>query len=154
MTPIVYKFKNDPSKKVQDEALMTLLYFGEKGIDRLRDIFKGRKYNYSQLFTISKAVTTKPNQANVDFLLRIYLELDKKEREIVAKNIVNASSNLVDPIIKELLKSDDYLLRIGALRSVSTIENSTLWSEVENIAKNDPVEVVRVNAKKFLDLKK
>ncbi|HOV12824.1 MAG TPA: hypothetical protein PK771_00915 [Spirochaetota bacterium] len=154
LTPIVYKFRNDPSKKVQDEALMTLLYFGEKGIDCLKDFFKGKKYNSSQIFTISKAVAQKPNQAGVDYLLKIYLELDKKDREVVARNIVNSSSNLVDPIIKELLRSSDYLIRIGAIKSVYTIEKSTLWEDVENIAKNDPVETVKINARRFLDMRK
>jgi len=154
LTPIVYKFRNDPSKKVQDEALMTLTYFGEKGIDILRDFFVGKKYNSNQIFIISKAVTLKPNPKSVEYLLRIYLDLDKKDKDVVAKNIVNSSSNLVDPIVKELLKSQDYLVRIGAIKAVYTIENSSLWSDVEDISKNDPIESVKMNAKRFLDLKK
>jgi HEAT repeat protein len=154
MPVLIYKYKNDPSKKVQQEALFTLVYFGINGIDKIKQIMKGKKYSQDQLNIISIAVSKKPREDTVNYLLELYNSAEKKDKEIIARNIINATSNKVDPIIKLLLSSEDYQIRIGGIKAVYQIENSSLWNIVEDISKNDKVEIVKVNAKKYLNLKK
>ncbi|OHD07287.1 MAG: hypothetical protein A2086_05460 [Spirochaetes bacterium GWD1_27_9] len=150
---LFYKFKQDPSKKVQEEALSSLILFDEKGIERIKDFMKGKKYNYTHIGIISAAVAKKPTVYCVAYLIGIYQSTDKSGKDIIARNVVSAKDNKIDPIIKELLGSEDYLIRIGALKAVYQIENSTLWETVEAISKNDPINAVKLNAKRFLDLR-
>jgi len=149
---VVYKLKNDPSQKVREEAFTTLLCLGSKGIEKIKEIYHGKKFSHSNLTIMSRSVAMKPDSENVQFLLDIYGSADKREREIIAKNIVAAKSNLVDPIISLILESDDYLIRLGGLKAVYNIENSSLWGKVENIANNDKMETVRRNAKRYLEM--
>ncbi len=148
---VLYKMKNDPSPKVKEEAFATLLCLGNSGIEEIKKLYSDKRFSASNINVISRSVAAKPDSDNVPFLLDIYMRGDKKEREQIAKNIVGSRSNLVDPIISELLKSEDYLIRLGGLKAVANIENSSLWGEVEDIASNDKVQVVKTNAQKYLE---
>ncbi len=151
---LMYKFKNDPSDMVKKEAFVSLIYLEPNGINEIKNFIKDKKYDESQLYVISEAVMKKTTAFNVDYLNKIFDDTDKKGKDIIAKNVVKGDSNLLDPIIKKLLSSEDHLVRMGAIRAVYNIKNSTLWPDVKNISENDPVEAVRNIAKKYLSLKK
>ena len=151
---LLYKYNNDPSSVVKNEAISSLLYLGSYGINALQDYMKNKKYDSSKLYIISLAVVRKPDNLNVQFLCSLYEKADKKDKDIIAKNVVKGKSNLLDPIIKLLLHSDEALIRIGAVKAVYDIEKSTLWNEVNSMSENDKSPEVKKMAKKVLELKK
>ena len=145
---LIYKFQNDPSVNVKKEALQSLIYMGNAGINALKNFMKDKDYTEFNLFAISDAVRNKPDTNNVNFLLSLYQNANDKKKEVIAKNIIHSTSNLVDPIIKKLLESENYTLRINAIKTIYQIKDSTLWNEVKNISENDKSDIVKKTAKK------
>ena len=74
----------------------------------------------------------------------------KTGKEIIAKNIVKSQSNLIDPLINELLSSPDYLIRLGAINAILSITDTTLESRLKEISENDTVATVKKTASKVL----
>lgn len=148
-----YKFGKDPDNNVRYEAIKTLITLGDPGLKAARELERQKKFSMFALAAVAEAVKEKPDLMNVSYLIELYRGTDKKGKETIARVIVRSKSNMVDPIIKVLLQSEDYLIRIGALKAVQSIENSTLWPEVKSIADSDPVKTVRKSAKKYLELK-
>lgn len=151
---LYYKFKNDPSMKVQNEALKSLTYLGNNGINIIKNYIKDNKFNDVQLYVISDAISSKPDDLNVNFLISIYDPLTDKKKEIIAKNVVKATSNKIDPMLIKLLKSNDQFVKVSAIRTVFNLKDSTLWNTVKELSENDPSELVKKTAKFYLDLKK
>jgi len=151
---LLYKYKNDPSANVKNEALSSLLYLGPNGITALRNYYKDKKYTPSDCFVISLAVMNKPDTDNINFLIELYDNVDKKNKEIIAKNVVRGNSNKLDPIVKKLLESEDHWIRIGAIKAVYQIIDSSLWGYIQKMAENDPNDSVKKVAKDYLGLKK
>ncbi len=151
---LFYKFKNDPSMKVQNEALKSLTYLGNNGIIIIKNFMKENKLNDVQLYVISDAIAYKPDDVNVNFLISIYDSLDDKKKEIIAKNVVKGTSNKIDPIIIKLLGSKDPYVKLNAIRTVYNIKDSSLWNIVKQLSENDPSESVKKTAKFYLDLRK
>ncbi len=151
---LYYKFKNDPSMKVQNEALKSLTYLGNNGIIIIKNFMKENKLNDVQLYVISDAIAYKPDDVNVNFLISIYDSLDDKKKEIIAKNVVKGTSNKIDPIIIKLLGSKDPYVKLNAIRTVYNIKDSSLWNIVKQLSENDPSESVKKTAKFYLDLRK
>ena len=149
----LYKFKKDPSGGVKKEALSSLIDLGNTGINALKEYMKDKKYSPVNLYVISDAVRKKPTELNVQFIISLYESSDKKERDLIAKNVINGDSNKLDPIINKLLKSEDYLVRIGAIKAVYKIKDSSLWGIVEALSKNDSSEIVKKTARKYLGLR-
>ncbi len=150
---LTYKFQNDPSELVRKEATETLIGFGGPGINAIKDAMKDSKYSSLIVYNISQAVAQKPSVESVNFLLSIYDKADKDNRDIMAKNIVTGDSNLLDPAISKLLDSTDYLIRLGALKAVYGIKNTTLWPRVKTMSEKDGSDAVKNYAKKILALK-
>jgi HEAT repeat protein len=148
----LYKFEKDPESSVKVEALKSLVLLGKPGIDGLKRFMKERKYTPANLAAIARTVSTDPSDENVAFLVELYKDADKKGKETIARQMTVATDNKVDPVVKLILGSDDYLIRIGALKIVYSIKASTLWSDVRDIADNDSVEVVRRNAKHYIEM--
>ena len=155
---LLYKSTRDPENKIKNEALKSLVYLGPQGITAIKNQMKNKKHSQTSLYVISSAVAAKPSQESVQFLLSLYKtavkDNDKGKIETIAKNVVKGDDNKLDPIIAMLLESDDYLIRIGAIMSIYRIKKSSLWLKVKELSENDPIKQVKLNAKKFLDLKK
>ena len=151
---LLYKFKNDPSTYVKKEALSSLVHLGNPGINSLKIYMKDKEYTNFNLNTISEAMAKKPNIEGVQFLVSLYKSADEKQKELITKTLISGTSNILDPIIKILFNSNNYLIRIGALKIVYNIKKSSLWNIVIGISKNDPSNIVKKIALKYLDLKK
>jgi hypothetical protein len=151
---VLYKFKNDPSMKVRNEALVTLVNLGQKGIDAVKDTLKGQKLSESMLAYLCDSVAKKPNAKSVEYLVNLFNVGDKNQKDLIVKYSTNAVSNLSDPLILLFLNSDNYLHRIYGIKLAYQVQNSTLLTKIGDIAANDKVQMVRDNAKKILDMKK
>lgn len=150
---LMYKIKNDPEKKIRNEALSTLVQLGTTGIDKIKTTFKPEELKNDQLAAITSSIVKNPTSEGVNFLLDLINSGDKDKIKVIAQNLASAKSNLLDPILEVLLKSDEYSYRLGAINLVFKIENTGLWPVVKEISENDPVKNVRKHAKKILDLK-
>ncbi len=151
---ITYKFANDPSVKVKTQALESLLSFGQPGVTVVKERIKEKDLNDNTVYQISNAVAKNPNPESVAYLTEIYNRVDKKKKEIISKSVVRSSSSFIDPFIRILFGSEDYLIRIGAIRAVTMIKDTTLWDDLVKISESDPVEIVRKNAKNILSYRK
>ena len=78
---------------------------------------------------------------------------DKKLIEAVANKIIYCESNLADPIIDQMLDSEEYLIRMGAIKGIANMKDSTLIPRLQSIAENDSVKAVQDYAKKVLVIK-
>ena len=151
---LIYKLKNDPESNVRNEALLTLVNLGAQGIDAVKDSYKKAKIPDGMLAYMCSSVTKKPDAAAVDYLVDLYKNGDKKYRDLIVKYSSNATSNLVDPLVRLFLDSTDYIHRINGIKIANQIESSALWDRIKEISDNDKVKLVRDNAKRFLDLRK
>lgn len=150
---LLYKYKNDPAPIVKKEALKSLVALGDSGIKLLKEHIGQNKIFPNDLFVISEITAMEPNDSNVSYLEELYEKSDDNEKEIIARGLTNCKNKKLDPIIKKILFSNNYLLRLGALRIIFNIKDSNLWTDVENISKNDTLEIVKNAAKKYLELR-
>jgi len=150
---LLYKAKNDPSESIRNQALTSLIQIGNAGINELKDAMKGKDFSDNDLHVMSLAVVNKPDASGVDFILSLYDKLEKKKKDIIAKNIITGTSNLLDRITALLLKSDDPLVRINALKTVFQTKDSSLWPEVNEISEKDSNDNVKKIAKGYLELR-
>jgi HEAT repeat protein len=151
---LLYKFKNDPSTKVKYEALRSLVYLGSEGITSIKNYMGKKKLQNEDIYIISEAVAKKPNNINVEFLNNIYENSEEKQKDIIAKNIINGTSNKLDPIIDKLLKSKNQYVRVNAIKTIFNIKDSSLWNKVKELSQNDPSSLVKKMAKYYLEIKK
>lgn len=150
---LVFKFKKDSSPKVRRAALQTLLEYGEIGVKEVKDFYKNTKMTDPVLADIASIVSNSPNDDNVKYLVELYNEANDKGKEAIAKAIGFPKSNKIDPIVKLMLESKNYLIRMGGIKALTLIKDTTLWDIIIDISKNDKVEVVRKYAQKLLDLR-
>lgn len=151
---LFYKFKNDSSELVRKEALKSLVYMKELGINMIKNFMKDKKFSIGDYFTLSEAVMKKPDQDNVNYLIYLFNMGSKEEKQAIINAVTYAGSNLLDPFIKVLLKSSDENIRGIAIKTIFQIKDSTLWNDVIELSKNDPSGIVKSFAKKYLELKK
>lgn len=148
-----YKFRKDPSNKVKKAALTTLLQYGEIGIKEIKDFYNNIKITDAILSEITSIVSQYPDEKNVNYLVELYNSANDNSKEVIAKNIGFPKSNKIDPIIKLMLESSNFLIRMGGIKALTLIKDTTLWHLIIDISKNDKVEVVRKYAQKLLDLR-
>ncbi len=153
ITLLSYKFKKDPSPKVRKAALAALLAYGESGIKEIKEFTKDSKINDALLTDIASIVSSNPNDDSVKYLVELYNNGTDKNKETIAKNIGFPRSNKMDPMIRLMLESHNYLIRMGGIKALTLIKDTTLWDVIIDISKNDKVEVVRKYAQKLLDLR-
>ena len=151
---LLYKYKNDPSEKVRFEALKSLIFLGTTGIDSIKNYIKNNKLQDTDIYIISDAVSEKPDNNNVEYLISIYDSIDDKKKEIIAKNIIKGTSNKLDPVLIKLLNSDNQYIRVNAIKTVFNIKDSTLWNKVNELSQNDPSSLVKKMAKYYIELRK
>ncbi len=147
---LLYRFNKDPDNNVKNEALKSLVLLKNDGITAIKETMKNKKYNYSHYYVVSETLIKDPSQENIDFTLELYKSADKTGKEIIAKNIVKSQSNLIDPLINELLSSPDYLIRLGAINAILSITDTTLESRLKEISETDGVATVKKTASKVL----
>lgn len=148
---LLYKYKNDPSVNVKKEALKALILLGEVGISLLKK--ENLKFSPKELFVISETVAYNTEDSTVNFLIELYEKGNDEEKENIAKGLVGIKDKRIDPLIKKMLYSNNLSLRIGALKLISGINDSSLWEDVKNISKNDPNEGIRKAASHYLELR-
>ncbi|HOF01604.1 MAG TPA: HEAT repeat domain-containing protein [Spirochaetota bacterium] len=148
-----YKFRKDPSSKTRSEAISSLFVMEAEGIAEIKKIYEKQKITPDILNILCDVAAKKPDAYNVEYIKELFINGDKKNKEIIAKRIIYTTSNLLDDVIRLLLVSDDYLFRLGGLKAVSTIENCALWDVVSDMAQNDKAETVKRYAAKILSLK-
>lgn len=149
---LYYKYKNDPAVAVRKEALSSLVKWGETGILKLKEKKDTDSLTDSDLLTISQATAKEPNDSSVLLLCDLYDTADEKKRELIVKGLITGNNPILDPVLKRMLKDRSYLIRLGAIRIIYQIQNSSLWNDVLSISQNDESEVVKNNAKKILEL--
>lgn len=149
---LLYKFRKDPEGTVRNEALRSLLSLGAPGVAAVKKEMEKKKLYPALLATVSEGVAASPNSENVAYLLELYQKTDKKGKEAIAKNIVKSTSHLVDPLLAELLQSDDYLLRMGATNALLNIKETSLHPKVKELSEKDSVPTVRRNAQRVLNI--
>jgi len=150
---LLYKYKNDPSTAVKKESLKSLIALDDNGIRVLKDHIGQKKFSPIDLFVISEMTAKEPNDSNVSYLEELYDKSDDKEKEIITRGLTNCKYKKLDPLLKKILYSENYLLRLGALKIIFNIKDSGLWNDIEHISKNDSSEIVKNAAKKYLELK-
>ena len=152
-----YKYRRDPSAKVKTAALNALVQMDGEGVAELRQIFDKQKMSSGVLNGLTEAVAAHPTQQNVAYLNELFTDAvtkkDKKLIDAVANKIIYCTSNLADPIIDQMLDSEEYLIRMGAIKGISYMSDSTLLPRLQTIADNDPVRAVQDYAKKVLVIK-
>lgn len=148
-----YKANKDPSSKVRNEAISSLLYLGKAGTNVINRLLK-KKSNYdSLLYILSDSTRKNPDDSSVDFIMALYDSATDKQKEIIAKNIVRGTSNKLDPMVLKLTKSNDHLIRFGALKAIYNIKDTTLIYKLKELSQNDPSPLVKKTALKYLSLK-
>ncbi|MCG8569863.1 MAG: hypothetical protein MJB14_06960, partial [Spirochaetes bacterium] len=152
MDILIYKFKKDPANEVRKEALISMIHMGSAGLAEIKKLHEIKKFSGYYLGVIGQAVSKEPTAENVAFAIELYHEADKAGKEMLAKTIATSQSNVVDPFISLLLDSENYLLRLGGIKAVKLIKDSTLWPRIQSLADSDPVPSVRNNAKRMLDI--
>ncbi len=150
---LMYKFVNDPAPAVRKSALEAILSFGEPGVTAIRERVRGAAITEAVVSQLSEAVIKSANTDSVAFLIEIYNESNKTKRDIIARNAVRCPDNAIDPLIRLLFRSEDYLVRLGAVRSVTFIKNTTLWDDLRAVSSGDQVELVRRAAANILSLR-
>lgn len=150
---LLYKYKNDPSSTVKKEALKSLIALGDAGIRLLKDYTGQKKITPADLFVISEMTAKEPNDSNVQYLEELYDKADDNEKETITRGLTNCKYKKLDSLLKKILYSENYLLRLGALKIIFNIKDSSLWTEIENISKNDKTDIVKNSAKKYLELR-
>ncbi len=152
-----YKYRRDPSAKVKTAALNALVQMDGEGVAELRQIFDKQKMSSGYLNGLTEAVARYPTSQNVAYLNELYSDAvnkkDKKLIEAIANKIIYCESNLADPIIDQMLDSEEYLIRMGAIKGIANMKDSTLIPRLQSIAENDTVKVVQDYAKKVLVIK-
>ncbi|MBP5707011.1 MAG: HEAT repeat domain-containing protein [Spirochaetales bacterium] len=152
-----YKYRRDPSAKVKTAALNALVQMDGEGVAELRSIFEKQKMSSGYLNGLTEAVARYPTSQNVAYLDELFTDAvskkDKKLIDAVANKIIYCTSNLADPIIDKMLDSDEYLIRMGAIKAIANMKDSTLLPRLQTIADNDSVRVVQDYAKKVLVIK-
>jgi hypothetical protein len=151
---VLYKLKNDPEISVRNEALVTLVNLGSKGIDVTKETFKGKKIPEGMLAYLSDSIAKKPSTSSVGYLVELFNNGDKKDKDVIVKYLYNATSNLLDPLVLSFLNSTDHVHRIIGIKIAYQIEQCSLWGKINDIANNDSVKMVKDNAKKIIDMKK
>lgn len=148
-----YKFRKDPSSKTRSEAISSMFVMEAEGVAEIKKIYEKQKITPDILNILCDVAAKKPDAYNVEYIKELFVNGDKKNKEIIAKRIIYTTSNLLDEVIRLLLVSEDYLFRLGGLKAVSTIENCGLWDVVSDMVQNDKVETVKRYAAKIQSLK-
>jgi len=149
---LVFKFKKDSSAKVRRAALQTLLEYGDIGVKEVKEFYKNIKMTDAMLSDIASIVSSNPNDDSVQYLVELYNNANDKGKEAIAKAIGFPKSNKIDPIVKLMLQSPNFLIRMGGIKALTLIKDTSLWDIIIDMSKNDKVEAVRKYAQKLLDL--
>lgn len=150
---LLYKYKNDPSPTVRKEALKSIVSLGSIGIKTLVSDNKKTVFSTPDLAVISETVSMSPDEDKLKFLIELYDNSDDEGKESITRGLVNCRDKRIDPLLKKILYSDKFQLRIGALKIISNINDSSLWNDVKEISENDKLEAMRKAAKRYLELR-
>ncbi len=148
---LIYKLNRDPDVTVKNEATKAILAIGADAVARLEEELAKKRMIPGLLAVLTDGVVEHPSAENVAYVVKLYEKADKPGKEAVARSVVKSKSNITDPILELLFKSDNYMTRMGATNALLTIENPTLVEKVRELSEKDPVVAVKKNAKRVLD---
>lgn len=149
---LLYKFKKDPDASVKNEALWTLLSMGNTGINPLKEALGKKKLSPATLSSIAVGTVKIPSAENVSFLKELYENTDKTGKKAIEKIVYRTQSNLLDPILELLLKSDDAETRLAAAGTLKKIPDTTLVNRLKDLKENDSSAAVKRTAANTLNI--
>lgn len=149
---LLYKFKKDPDASVKNEALWTLLSMGNTGINPLKEALGKKKLSPATLSSIAVGTVKTPSAENVSFLKELYENTDKTGKKAIEKIVYRTQSNLLDPILELLLKSDDAETRLAAAGTLKKIPDTTLVNRLKDLKENDSSAAVKRTAANTLNI--
>lgn len=148
-----YQFKQDPEKKVKEQAVVAL---GKIGTEACGEILKKNiidekipEVYRALLFSVyieNFSAKLEKNSPMLEFFIKA---MNDKTRtlftEITRKVFASTSLNFV-PFIAMLLEDKDFTMRLNALAWLERNKVKDMLEKVKQMSENDPVETVRKKA--------